>query len=858
MAENQPQLQSSLGEVTSTKTENDRVWDMGYLALGQVTKVHPKRYTADVEIYHTNDKIASMSSNEGRHSCRIGVGSAGFNNLHNRPFGEINPIHAGDIVLVGFLKNSKQQPVIIKTFHSTTEEVGDLNLRNILNNQFSNDTESDIESTVKISPIQDFSVIDKWGNFEYASHTKSFFVAKEFGIDDEKFDFEDLSIKTNVSSDILAQTQDSLSGLDDPNNAYSLIDGALNNLFNSLFGGIFNLDKSDNSSQSKMDDKSQQALIRGKTIFVDKKFSKPKKFLACFRDKFEDSATNWLKCIVNAAKTSLKIVKFQQAENKNTQLELDEHGTIKIKRQLDSRHLFDNSVPQTPDNLEQNPSKVYSEMQMTADGTILIQTLEKSNPKQLSEQEQKEGVLPYPVSTIIISPKGGDIVVKTKSKIAVSAEDSISVISRKGIDIKSLEGINMTSKGKINIASEDNIDMAAPDTNITSAVDIAGSMDMKGETNIVGNTTITGKTLVNARKVIVQGDKDTHNDTDLSRYGNAIQSICESFIRKKLMANMSVSLAPTVAILGMVNQTSGSFEGMKWSGTAPTMEKGCFGQLIKWDTKSQDNLNNFCTSFQYPVDSISAQLDFIQSDKGLGIDIEGLTDNSESTTDLQKTVTAVNNLYDKLEKVNNIEEQVQRVIQESIHKLPDDISVTGTHTPGLPLPSTEDFSITEAIRTAFKNAFLIGVIKAAPTAMNTDFIDYGDGSTPIVNVNSILHEKDTKTNGNDTVIATIEDALSDINKYLEGDIFEQVAVIAKKFDSQTGMNTSQWVHTNRKVIEKQGTGENSESTSTITRPAPINTKEQYFDRINKRYVYNTAENIIKRVNASWMYHNLFE
>ena len=55
MAENQPQLQSSLGEVTSTKTENDRVWDMGYLALGQVTKVHPKRYTADVRLYSSGD-----------------------------------------------------------------------------------------------------------------------------------------------------------------------------------------------------------------------------------------------------------------------------------------------------------------------------------------------------------------------------------------------------------------------------------------------------------------------------------------------------------------------------------------------------------------------------------------------------------------------------------------------------------------------------------------------------------------------------------------------------------------------------------------------------------------------------------
>jgi hypothetical protein len=332
------------------------------------------------------------------------------------------------------------------------------------------------------------------------------------------------------------------------------------------------------------------------------------------------------------------------------------------------------------------------------------------------------------------------------------------------------------------------------------------------------------------------------------------------------MANMSVSLAPTVAILGMVNQTSGSFDGMTWSGTSSTMERGCFGQLIKWDTKAQNLLNNFCTSFQFPVDSISAQLDFVQSNKGLGIDIEGLIGNlGSSATELQKTVAAVNNLYDKLEKTNNIEEQLQRVIQESIQKLPSDISGTGTHIPGLPLPSTEDFSITEAISKAFKDSFLMSVIKATSGAMNTNFEDYGDGTTPMVGISSIIHEGDklgNETGGSDDTesssVATIEDALIDINKYIEGDIFDQIAVIARKFDSETGMNTSQWVRTNRKIIENQSNSSDDGDVYTITKPAPLTTKEQYYDRINKRYVYNTAENIIKRVNSSWMYHNLFE
>ena len=192
--------------------------------------------------------------------------------------------------------------------------------------------------------------------------------------------------------------------------------------------------------------------------------------------------------------------------------------------------------------------------------------------------------------------------------------------------------------------------------------------------------------------------------------------------------------------------------------------------------------------------------------------------------------------------------------------MPNDISGTGTHIPGLPLPSTEDFSITEAISKAFKDSFLIGVIKATSVAMNTNFVDYGDGTTPMVGISSIIHEGDKLGNESDDTdsssIATIEDALIDINKYIEGNIFDQVAVIARKFDSETGMNTSQWARTNRKITEHRVNGD--DSIYTITKPAPLITKEQYYDRINKRYVYNTAENIIKRVNSSWMYHNLFE
>lgn len=271
--QNQPQLQSSLGEVANNKTKVDRVWNMGTIALGVVLKVHAKRYTADVRIYGTNDKFSSSHDQEGRYSCRIGVNNAGFDNEFQKPYGEIVPIQKGAIVLVGFLRNSKEKPVIFKVFHNTSEEVSQNNYKNILDSVYSDDGKGEISRYLNITPIQDFVSVDRNGNIEIASHTKSFFVAKEREMDEENFDFEDLTVK-----------------------------------------------KPDNY-----------------TISNDSKYSRPLKFMAVFRDNFVDNLTNWLKIFIDASKTSFKLVKLQQAENKSTFLEIDKSGGIKLRRQLDTK-----------------------------------------------------------------------------------------------------------------------------------------------------------------------------------------------------------------------------------------------------------------------------------------------------------------------------------------------------------------------------------------------------------------------------------------------------------------------------------------------------------------------------------------
>lgn len=335
---NQPQLQSSLGEVVSNKTKIDRVWNLGTMALGVVLKVHSKRYTADVRILGTNDQFTSPHSQEGRYSCKICVENAGFDEEFKKPYGKIIPIQKNSLVLVGFLKNSKEKPIILGVLHDTSEDVGENNYKNILDSLYSDDGGGEISRYLNVSPIQDFISLDREGNLEIASHNKSFLVAKSREMDIDEYDFDDLSVKTADQ----------------------------------------------------------------KVISNDQKYFNPLKVMAVFRDKFLDSATNWIKFLVDASKTSLKLMKIQQVENKSTILELNAEGGVVIKRQLDTK--------------SSDGSKRFSEIQISDSGIISIT---------VSDNDK--------MSTINVSQNG--LFINTDFDIIVNSQENISLISQKNINL---------------------------------------------------------------------------------------------------------------------------------------------------------------------------------------------------------------------------------------------------------------------------------------------------------------------------------------------------------------------------------------------------------------------------------------
>lgn len=374
---NEPKLQASLGEVTSTKTKKDRNWNMGYLALGKVIRVHPKRYTADVQIFGTNDVVTSAKDQEGRHACRIGVSNAGYSELHKKAYGEIVPIQKGTIVLVGFLKNHKEKPVILRTFHDIGEELGENNLKNILNSSYEPDADDTINRYVNITSSQDFFMIDDNGNFEVASHSKSFLVGKERALDDEFYDYEDLEVK--------------------------------------------------NPDQT--------------TISVDEEYSQPKKYMAVFRDNFKDSLTNWLKIIVDAARTSFRIAKLQQSENKSTYLEIDQNGALKVRRQLDTKSFED--------------SQKYSEFTFDKKGKIQLKV--QRDPQKYSEFTiDEEGKIQLQIqgdtkTVVTLNSDGTGLVIETEDPIKVTSDQDITLKS-KTLNVSG-DSININGNQVVNISA---------------------------------------------------------------------------------------------------------------------------------------------------------------------------------------------------------------------------------------------------------------------------------------------------------------------------------------------------------------------------------------------------------------------
>ena len=277
----EPVFQSSLGSVDACSNSAERTWNDGSVDAGMVTKMHHKRSTADTAVVGARNEIKSRDEQEGRHAPLIISRYAGYDDQYDRPYGEFIPYQPGDRPIVVYANNEKSKPVIVGVTHHSDEDVGDVNLKNILPAEYPIDPHDKRESLrqIWIHRSQDAVTIDgDNGEFEISSHTKSFIRSCSNNQDDETFDYEDLVLK----------------------------------------------------------DKKSVLAGEPKTIHLPKRYSFPLKYFAVFRNKYEDTDTDYLRFCVDASEVSFKWMQQKPNDDKLTYAHLRQDGTYLVRRHLDT------------------------------------------------------------------------------------------------------------------------------------------------------------------------------------------------------------------------------------------------------------------------------------------------------------------------------------------------------------------------------------------------------------------------------------------------------------------------------------------------------------------------------------------
>ena len=269
--------QHNLGKFVSNSNKTDRSWNNGYLAIGKVSKVHHKRYTVDVQFKDHTKIVSSSEDNEGVNSCKVLTCSAGCGIF---PYGVIEPIFEGDMVLVAFARNKENAPIVLGVLHDANEDVGALNPLNSLPSAYPVDSTIEQARFTRVFKPQDFFTIDGAGCFQLYSHTRAFLSASNrVEMDDETYDYFDLDVRD----------------------------------------------------------------LDGNTIGLAEPDSKPMKFIGVIRKYWDAAKNDALRIIADAAKQVLRLAQINSTDSKLSTFAIEESGAVRVRRQQDKWKWTDNS-----------------------------------------------------------------------------------------------------------------------------------------------------------------------------------------------------------------------------------------------------------------------------------------------------------------------------------------------------------------------------------------------------------------------------------------------------------------------------------------------------------------------------------
>ena len=158
-------------------SEHKRLYKEGQqintLLLAQVIQVNYKYNTVDLLALQHKEVFQNSYANEGRFSARLPM-EFGGRNLAGQPYGQVNPIAVGTVVLVGFINSDKDMPIVISVYNNN-----DVN-KQLSRTRFANADPTDItlsgEMYQKFSlyPSLTYDSIDGDGNRVVTFSGKSF------------------------------------------------------------------------------------------------------------------------------------------------------------------------------------------------------------------------------------------------------------------------------------------------------------------------------------------------------------------------------------------------------------------------------------------------------------------------------------------------------------------------------------------------------------------------------------------------------------------------------------------------------------------------------------------------------------
>ena len=158
-------------------SEHKRLYKEGQqintLLLAQVIQVNYKYNTVDLLALQHKDVFQNSYANEGRFSARLPM-EFGGRNIAGQPYGQINPIMVGTVVLVGFINSDKNMPVVLSVYNNN--DVNKQMSRTRFANADPNDTTLAGQMYQKFSlyPSLTYNSIDGDGNRVVSFSGKSF------------------------------------------------------------------------------------------------------------------------------------------------------------------------------------------------------------------------------------------------------------------------------------------------------------------------------------------------------------------------------------------------------------------------------------------------------------------------------------------------------------------------------------------------------------------------------------------------------------------------------------------------------------------------------------------------------------